>query len=93
MNAKHTPGTWKVDTSDWPIYIANAEGNRVVAEVLTQEGDGTTLANARLIAEAPNMHEELRKALDWLASYPGDGAQARYDAIRALLARIDGGDQ
>jgi hypothetical protein len=42
-------------------------------------------ANARLIAAAPDMLSALKRALNWLASYPGGNAQGAYmDAVNAL---------
>ncbi len=92
----HSPGPWRiVRASD---YTDNPEDTAIQS---IEAADGTVVyytesgyfkpneADVRLIATAPEMREELTKALDWLASYPGSGAIARYDAIRALLARID----
>jgi hypothetical protein len=58
--SKHTPGPWKVG-SDLRIS-ATPDGVRVIAEVLTKESgvaDINEIANARLIAAAPELYAAL----------------------------------
>lgn len=72
-NAKHTPGPWlchpsPVDDSEYRVF--NKDG-----DYLTLNDEEHT-ANARLIAAAPEMLEELKRQLDWLRHI-----QTRIDGI------------
>lgn len=71
MTTKHTPGPWYVrgapgtfqheqprDITSGPTLIATA--------CMVNNMRGETLANARLIAAAPEMAEEIRKQIAWL---------------------------
>lgn len=96
MNAQHTPGPWRIvrssdytdDPADTAIQSIVGADERMV--YYTESGYFKPLeADARLIAAAPELVQELRSHLDWLASYPGGGANAAYDRTRALLARIE----
>lgn len=55
MSTKHTPGPWNVDG----IFICDDAGDRIVAEV-PKMYDENDLANARLIAAAPELLEALQ---------------------------------
>lgn len=95
--SKFTPGPWSIDIGDhgasfggyWQI---NAEMDAVVCNQYCMAGASNpevSLANARLIAAAPEMY-----ALLWLIAYPGvyEGRPTD-DEIRerakALKSRID----
>ncbi len=80
MSQKHTPGPWSIRKPKLPdlrqvedrLICADVDdGNRLhVAEVYqyqndnNNEADGTALANAALIAAAPDMLEALREIRD-----------------------------
>jgi len=51
MKAKHTPGPWKVVNGTNDFYIRSQSGDHIAKLPDTQEGS----ANARLIAEAPEL--------------------------------------
>lgn len=90
---QHTPGPWEVDGQ----YVHGPDGRRFLAVA----GDGEGIANARLIAAAPDLLAALRKALEWVEhvqsvawdSIPegmrGDNGAAW--AIRSAIARATGG--
>lgn len=65
MSAKHTPGPWWASGSDFAVLAADADDApyaRTVAE--TNVGDMTdveALANARLIAAAPDLLHALKQ--------------------------------
>lgn len=78
--AKHTPGPWHVGAQNDMLYVIageppamsndfpNHEANRIVV------GSASTIANARLIAAAPEMLEALEEALELLMPhYDSDG--------------------
>ena len=54
--------------------------------------DKEQLANARLIAAAPDMYELLREELIPTSDYGGIVSFERERKVKALLARIDGDD-
>lgn len=85
----HTPGPWLIlpEESDKP-YL-RIRGNRLggqykIANVLTA-GDAETLANARLIAAAPELLEALKQAIEALSC--GD-PNARMNALRDCPAAV-----
>ena len=96
----HTPGPWQygVEGADQPIEIWHGDGVRTARFVceVPQGRNGDGRANARLIAEAPAMEEDvLRKlvgAQETAVSTTEFGIMASdlADAARAILARIDG---
>ena len=61
MSNTHTPGPWRITTDFIGIY--DSEGRCIAdmdSESAPEFGESETLANARLIAEAPAMLEALR---------------------------------
>ena len=75
--AKHTPGPWHVEGQ----YIHGPDGNRFLAVA----GDGEGIANARLIAAAPDLLN-LMTAATRLDELTGDNL-AVYARTFAALAR------
>jgi len=63
--AKFTPGPWNTDSnSEGEIY---SRRGIVVAFVTNREGDNVGLANAHLIAAAPELYEQLKIARECIA--------------------------
>ena len=93
-----TKGPWIVDARR-PGRILQEESGDIIA---TCSGDveGAPTANARLIAQAPALLEELRRALAWVAKvaadYDGDGsglggrASKQLDRMVAVIAAATG---
>ena len=91
--SEFTKGKWEVQ--DWtekldgeflPEY-AVCVGDEWIADCADNE------ANARLIAAAPEMYDELYEALQLLrgkSSYEGDEFSCEAKFIQELMARIDG---
>jgi len=104
MSAKHTPGPWQSiidDTggqwSGWPLCItAENEDDKPVVRTGGQwpyEWDAATsqreaVANARLIASAPDLLKQLQSVLACL-EITGESV-GDMDAIRAAIARATG---
>lgn len=115
MTAHHTPGPWYVGAQNDALYVIAGrapslnndhpqhDAPRVaIARVFgpTNRDHIPVEANARLIAEAPEMERVLRRLEYWFdtdedilaAMSEADRADNRrnLDMIRAILARIDG---
>ncbi len=92
MNAKHTPGPWNLGNSDIPVSAVSVNGgNRkhtTLARIASPEFVGMSLqeglANARLIASAP----ELLVALEQMLNLNSLGAYEQSAAISAARAAI-----
>lgn len=109
MTAHHTPGPWYVgshpNSGGYVGRVFSERPPRLIAQTVVPSGDDlrghiVTKANARLIAEAPEMERVLRRLEYWFdtdedilaAMSEADRADNRrnLDMIRAILARIDG---
>jgi hypothetical protein len=65
---KHTPGPWKfasVEASGLPSRIVGEEGVTVASPTWGDHRNHTILANAHLIAAAPDMLEALEYIVGW----------------------------
>jgi hypothetical protein len=97
--AKHTPGPWEVKTH--PLCILTA-GRRPIADVMIQSMGDTrgveyeecfqrALADAALIAAAPELLDQLKGALRLLEAQDEDGVMIETIApIRAAIAKATG---
>lgn len=96
--SKHTPGPWAAGPcchiSGWVEIEADAPG-AVIASARNQP-DEVNIANARLIASAPQMLEALEDAADYFHDIPessvgGDDEAVRIaSVIRAAIAAAKG---
>ena len=103
----YTKEKWERD--DNCIYALNKNGtNRFYASVHRGKNDGDVtiegeeaIANAHLIAAAPNMHEALKAVLPWAEEWikylranvgigQGKGANEVFDNARKALAKAEG---
>lgn len=99
MNTKHTPGPWSLTENENRI----ASGNTVIARIYahTSEGQPSNVApfteedtaNAKLIAAAPELLENLQELLEFCETYgfsdrvsPTDWS-GFFDAARAAIAK------
>ena len=99
--SEHTLGPWFADDNNgysiWRITAAKyraESASRTIAEVVGDSAE--TMANARLIAVAPDMFELLSDVRRYVvaANLRGDGyAEIDLKAIDALLAKIEGGEK
>jgi hypothetical protein len=94
MNAKHTPGPWAAhdiddDTSARQFWISDAADGGLIAAA---EPIAEAVANARLIAAAPELYEALRacnaRLLARMHTDSGDDYEA-YSRSCAALAKVD----
>jgi hypothetical protein len=95
---KHTPGPWTVKElgghpgyPDWTDYAVRCKGTNVhLATVgnVDRYYERNNLANARLIAAAPDLLEAARDALA-VAERTSDGSAAWIIALRAAIAAAE----
>ena len=69
MTSKHTPGPWwiGIETDKGEVEVVS-DDRPYICMVLPGAIDGLTLANARLIAAAPELLEALTNVLDALGA-------------------------
>lgn len=70
---KGTPGPWHV-SNEGCMLIRDDAGLSIVAKYVGYTNDEEELANAKLIAAAPELLEALRWALEWIDAVPSDTA-------------------
>ncbi len=103
---KHTPGPWTaVEGRNGFLDALNYvhDGKRCIARMELADGDTSfqrarTMANARLIAAAPDLLEAAKRALALVECLPGrdiHGNQATHtldteDVLRAAIAKAEG---
>lgn len=87
---KHTPGPWQfyadVPSTDpnWHI-VTNASRMRVLANVHIEPGNEVDLANAKLIAAAPELLDALKLAEQWLEGWAS--AEPELAIVRVAIAK------
>ena len=91
---KFTPGPWRIENSDVVfgmfvldnVYERSIEEERKIDQVKEEE------ANIRLISNAPEMYELLKKLRTVISIYEDDydPAHEKSDIINKLLKEIDG---
>ena len=93
MSAAHTPGPWDWHgpymTGAYKISSLAPEGGQVLDVMIDRSA--SNLANARLIASAPDLLEALTWALAQIENDLDPDHQAAFDGARAALARATGG--
>lgn len=84
---KHTPGPWKVAVSDHRVWVYKEALGKHIADTDTTVTmpRAEQIANARLIAAAPDMLEALREI--FMECYPNEGGGRTADG--AALHRIE----
>lgn len=87
----HTAGPWKV-ADDAIDRVVGADGRKVADVAIAWRASDTVEANAALIAAAPDLLAVAMKSLSWLSSYPGGGADAMYEEMRAAIAKATKGE-
>jgi hypothetical protein len=90
---KHTPGPWKRDSQYMPEegaegfspYIVDSDGRNVGAAMMIPENEMEFVANARLIAAAPDLLE----AAKWLMKMHGRLGSRAWDAMRTAIKKAE----
>lgn len=97
MSAKHSPGPWSVYTSPdgsklVGIGDSNAEGVADCGFGIWRGGDAEAIANARLIAAAPDLLEALKEARTQLEQYEAVETGEDYCdlQINAAISKAEG---
>lgn len=90
--SKHTPGPWRYGRHIDGYRSIDADGWNSLALVIEFDEDDNAdpegIANAFLIAAAPDLYEALEELLDIEGPQPGTAAWA--DKTRALIAKAKG---
>jgi len=94
----HTPGPWRIDdiqVEDWRVNISSPESNIACAYHQTDDpsnADDECLANARLIAAAPELYAALVECLTM--NDKGGNTREDFDRwerkARAAIAKAEG---
>jgi len=89
MSEKYTPGPW---VADGPFVGTASETRELNHDILSACHDNfnQALANAKLIAAAPDMLEALEKAEKWLKGWAS--AEHELEIIQAAIAKAKGLD-
>jgi hypothetical protein len=97
MRQKHTPGPWGVGgNSRAPTVVSNAG---TICDLMNKQPETERVANARLIAAAPDLLAELLETAVWLIERAGvlrdlaGGVTMRKVVVQTLrdeAARLDG---
>ena len=100
MEAKHTPGPWKIEVElgsrHYEFLIAKDAGDRGrgIAIAETRAGSGSERDNARLIAAAPELLAALETAymalIGYLPAHRNDVTDAAIGAARAAITKATG---
>ena len=91
---QHTPGPWRVEARGGMVGREVRAGELVIADVNTTTNNSNRLANARLIALAPEMAEIIEQTAWHYEQTQRDGVSQNLphkigQAARALRARLE----
>ena len=91
----HTPGPWKADDKGKAVFIPlrahHCEQLGIQVGFVSWEDDKESLANARLIAAAPDLLEVLQWFMPFIESEQDDERQAPWvEKARAAIAKAEG---
>lgn len=89
QNVDHTPGPWVVSGDG--RYIRAAHGGDYVCDIKLADDDPEVVANAHLIAAAPDLLGALSEIAYWpsvRAALEGSATECRVDAALAKACRI-----
>lgn len=94
MTAKHTPGPWHTGAEDIAPCIVYGTNGFAICNAVIHHGkhsESESIANARLIAAAPELLEACHKARALLAgSIPEEDQRIVEDSLRAAIAKATG---
>jgi hypothetical protein len=84
--SNYTPGPWKVNEAHG--YTVMGEGEEVASTWLAPVSDAAALANARLIAAAPDLFRLLEEARDIISDHL-PAYEAWLDASAIAIAKVE----
>ena len=102
MSTKHTPGPWFIVTSDHNVIVdkdpaldgrivARTYDNRWQSRNVYDEDGAEGIANAHLIAAAPDLFEALENCAEWIKRHsPADDWPLCWTKAGAALAKASG---
>lgn len=93
--SKHTPGPWRVVEDRAPSSLEVYAGKTAIAECWRRADVETEIANARLIASAPELLASLQLMVDRFLDTEGSYGAWENDALeaaRAAIAKATGGE-
>ena len=88
---KYTPGPWRLNTDGCGDLFVSGAGSEYICEI-GPYCSGADMADARLIAAAPELLEALMAARSELEAYEEDATGERYNnlMINAAIAKAKG---
>lgn len=93
MGNQHTIGPWSYRAGDSVVFILGADGAAIAAtdsKRYYQRHDETDVANARLIAAAPELLAQLEYAVKLLGAFPALSGTAQVQSMRDTIAKARG---
>ena len=88
---QHTPGPWRMGKRAYDRAIYGQQGAEVASMLDLFHTPAESLANARLIAAAPDLLEALRDITDLAERYGvGEHCDGNILAARAAIAKAEG---
>lgn len=91
MSKQHTPGPWFVSGPFIGPRLSPDSGIQIkVARVAGDETDAEVIANARLIAAAPDLLAELKFAVKLLSAFPAINGTAQVERMCAAITKAEG---
>ena len=96
MTTKHTPGQWTFQPCEEyenSFYVMCEEGYCIATTHDGVRGDKNADANARLIAAAPDLLNELLSILDWAVTERAPLRNQEIKSIRKVIAKATGEQQ
>lgn len=88
MEFKGAPGPWYTSNEGW-LLVRDVEWQCVIADSIGCNGDEEEVANARLIAAAPELLEQLIQLRDIIANYLPKN-DAHLDVVDAVINKALG---
>jgi hypothetical protein len=93
MKTTPTPGPWFLRTGDSHIVVCGSDGDSIAGLARTTPDridPSEQEANARLIAAAPDMLNQLRAVERWMSGYGTTTQSAMREKVRATIAKAEG---
>ncbi len=94
--SRFTPGPWVIDWNVSRLDIFGSDEVTFISSLrrstLSPDVDKAAIANARLIAAAPEMYAVLKSVTDMVESFDGTTVEneVAIDTFRALMKRLEG---